>query len=188
MTSDNIQNLKQRLKNVDWEICNSRKRCRYSWARFVNVFKTELNFSCPIKEIQTSTRKQPKPRSGKLKNCKTGLDILHTCKLCNPAFKVSYKETKKEYDSILRQEKSENYKYDILESDNKSKTLWKTVEKIKGITTPDTEIPGDPIKIANLFNTFYSHGTKDRTERTQYSQSNHKKNRSEFYIQTTTGD
>lgn len=165
MTPHSIQELKERLEQVDWEILKDipEQEVDQQWATFSNIFKLEMDFSCPMKKSVLKTTKKSKPKSEKLRNCKSRLDILHTCKIYNPAFQEPYKEAKREYDLIIQEEKRQNYRKQILESDNKTKALWNTVKKIKGSTHQNTDITGNPKEMANEFNSYFSSITTNKT-------------------------
>lgn len=74
----------------------------------------------------------------------------------------SYKEVKKEYDVLLRTEKGNKLKQHILNSDNKMKTLWRTVASIKNYKNTYREIPGNPTEMANKFNTYFATAAKEK--------------------------
>lgn len=169
ITANNIQDLIERLTLLDWNAVYKipEKEVDQQWRTFTNMFKTELDYACPIRKNKTTARRQQKPINDNITKCKTRLDILHTCKTFNPVFMGAYKEVKKEYDKMLRDEKRERYKQQILQSDNKMKTLWQTVAKIKNNTKINKEIPGNPLEIANNFNRHFATAAEEKIKQNQ---------------------
>ncbi|KAL3267867.1 hypothetical protein HHI36_007008 [Cryptolaemus montrouzieri] len=61
-----------------------------------------------------------------------------------------------EYNQLLRDEKCRHFKETILNSDNKTKSLWNVVAEIKEHQkTTNIPIEGDPNLLADQFNTFF---------------------------------
>ncbi|KAL3273953.1 hypothetical protein HHI36_015376 [Cryptolaemus montrouzieri] len=99
------------------------------------------------------------PNNSKLKNCKIRLDILHTCKMKNAVFGEAYKLVKKEYDQLLIEERQLKYQRRIVNSDNKSKWLWSTVNEIRGTQNKSNmKVSGDPKTLAQKFNDPFASG------------------------------
>ncbi|KAK9884630.1 hypothetical protein WA026_007470 [Henosepilachna vigintioctopunctata] len=119
ITSNNTEDLVKRLKLQEWNSVYEipEEEINQQWEKFTNIFKTELNYACPLRKTKISGKKNQKSRNEKLSKCKTRLDILHTCKTFNPMFMELYKEVKKEYDKMLRDEKGDIYRQQILQSD-----------------------------------------------------------------------
>lgn len=162
VTSNHLQNLAESLKLLDWNVLYNipDELVEEQWNTFTNLFKNKLDQACPMRKMKVATKKTPKPRSEEIINCKTRLDLLHVCKTFNHAFMKSYKEVKKEYDELLRKDKSNKFKQHILNSDNKMKTLWKTVATIKNNSSK--EIPENPTEMAQKFNLHFATAAEEK--------------------------
>lgn len=167
-SSTNLHELNSLLKNISWPIFDlSEDNVDVSWNYFISTLKHQVNLTCPLKpKIKTST---PKP-----KWITTGiiLSSLNLKKLyyltaqfkLNSNLKLYYNKYKYIYRKVVRLAKKMNNCEQINKSNNKTKTVWKIINKTtkeKSSNIIDELNIGnrmitDKKDIANYFNNYFS--------------------------------
>ncbi|KAG5879474.1 hypothetical protein JTB14_005654 [Gonioctena quinquepunctata] len=64
--------------------------------------------------------------------CKEQLGILFVLGNTNPNYREAYRAKKREYNDLLSKSRRRFYQEKIVNSDNKSKTMWQVVKEVKG--------------------------------------------------------
>lgn len=92
----------------------------------------------------------------KIRECKNRLDILYTACSVDKRYTIEYNETKKKYNKLLIQSRSDKFNERLQNSDNKSKCVWDIVSEVKSKNNSnrDVGIEGDPRTIAENFNSY----------------------------------
>ncbi|KAK9888170.1 hypothetical protein WA026_000439, partial [Henosepilachna vigintioctopunctata] len=67
ITSNNTEDLVKRLKLQEWNSVYEipEEEINQQWEKFTNIFKTELNYACPLRKTKISGKKT---RSQEMKN------------------------------------------------------------------------------------------------------------------------
>lgn len=145
------------LRNQDWfNVYNSPENdTNTQWNNFINIYSHLFNQNFPLTLVRKK-QKQKKIFTPELTKCKHKLDILLTLSRNSNTYKDAYKETKKQYDQILKKNAIKNYEHRINKSDNKMKSLWTITKEITGKSKQKNEIKleGNSETIANNYNQF----------------------------------
>lgn len=154
----NKKKFTNRLSQTDWysiyEI--EKQNVNEQWEKFMNIFMTVFEDTFPLKKISTKKSANSFKNDPKVRECKNRLDILYTAYSVDKRYKIVYNETKKEYNELLIQSRSNKFHERLQNSDNKSKCVWDIVNEVKGKNNSrkDVGIEGEPRTIAENFNSY----------------------------------
>lgn len=126
------------------------------WSSFMNTFTPIFNQNFPLKLIQTKKQTKIKLTNPELSACKHKLDILLSLSRLSDKYKTEYRQTKKEYDNILKLSHINKYENKIRNSDNKMKCMWSITKEITGKAKGKSgiQIEGRADCIASSYNNF----------------------------------
>lgn len=151
------KNFLEYLSQQSWDevFCLPRSNVDKQWEVFMNTFLTIFYQTFPLKRVHKS-KKNSYFKSEAVVECKRKLDKLWTLKTHNALYNDQYNSTKKEYDLLLRTERSKIYENKTKMSDNKAKCLWYICNEITGKRCDDRScrIEGEPEVIANDYNNY----------------------------------
>ena len=157
-SQENKDNFLGCLRDQDWENVYSinRNDVNSQWNSFINAYTCLFNQSFPLKVVHNHTNQKSKNRSPQIVECKRRLDNLLILSNHFIKYKDTYKQTKKEYDNMLKNSRIKTYENRITHSDNKMKCMWAICKEINGKIkyNNDIQIEGNAEDIANKFNNF----------------------------------
>lgn len=147
-----------KLSQTDWNTIYEieKHNVNNQWERFMNIFMTVFEDTFPLKKISTKESVPGYKNDPRIRECKNRLDILYAAYSVDKRYKIVYNETKKEYNKLLIQSRSNMFHERLQNSDNKSKCVWDIVSEIKGKnnSSKDVGIEGDTRIIAENFNSY----------------------------------
>lgn len=180
------------LSEQDWldmYLC-PRNDLNGQWSCFYRILYPIFNECFPSKRVRNNTEKVVYYKNSEVVKCKNELDVLYVLSSCDVRYRDVYNLKKKEYNEALKTARKKYYSTQINLSENKTKTTWKIVEKIKGKPRSDgsIKISGDPVRIANGFNEFYINNILNLTSELEHKdlQCAVPYNRNSMFIEPTT--
>lgn len=157
-SKENKETFKQILSEQDWLNVFSQNEMDVNkqWENFMQTLLPIFNQCFPLKHKKhKDPKKNDYQKTPELLECKKQLDLLLVLSRIEDGYKETYNTVKRRYNQLLIDSRKQRYKHQILESDNKSKSVWKIVNTIKGDgnkTGNGNHIPGDPKTVSNNFN------------------------------------
>ena len=171
LTEDKIQNIKDELKQKDWNGILRSDNVNINFDNFCTELDTTMEKFAPIKEVRISWKRKyiepwmSKPVERAAQRCK----YLYKKSILNDATnedRIIYKNYRNLYNRIKRKARSDYYATKCEEYGRNIKQLWKVInetickKKHSGSIIPYITINGiktyDPKKIANSFGSFYA--------------------------------
>lgn len=127
------------------------------WCTFLSCFLNVFNENFPLRRIKVGRKKLIVSNNIEICRHKERLDILLVMSQHDNKYREVYKIAKKQYDDLLKRDRSMMYENMIQQSDNKSKCVWGICREITGKSVRNTECPieGRTENVANEFNNFF---------------------------------
>ncbi|XP_045464098.1 uncharacterized protein LOC123673565 isoform X2 [Harmonia axyridis] len=147
-------NFVDQLKQQTWEdiLVIDRKDVNEQWKTFINVYLNIFNQSFPLTRIHSNNNKKYK-KSERAEEIKHQLDILLVLLTDNPSLKEQYKNMKKYYDSILKEDKKKYLQDRIMKSDCKMRSMWTICGELTGKNKHrENNIDENPKSLPDKFN------------------------------------
>lgn len=165
---ENLDLLSSLLKDENWQTMYNSVTAEESYNNFIETLKYYLNLSCPKRKIKHKKKHNTKYFSdNETKRLKAAyLDNLNKYETSGKNVdKENAVRLKKQYDLRLRELRKISSENQIMQSENKSKTLWQIINQERGnkLTeepqiklTIDGKVCSDPLKIANNLNSYFA--------------------------------
>lgn len=150
-----------RLKDATW---NQVYECdcddvNSQWDNFMSVFMMYFELAFPRRKFRCSRKQRNKTlhKDPEVNSCRKEMEVLYVAKSCDARYTQLYNSIRRKYNHLLGRARSDQYKFRLQKSVNKTKCMWNIVNEIKGKTTlnRNIQIDGDPKCIADDLNRYF---------------------------------